>query len=90
MHIKTEIVIVLWFYLDCCTSLALHARTVSKMPRKKKITAKTAMDRHRCIICHIRCNQYELLKKNMPWSSTCVRYRKETLGARATVGVSNF
>ena len=74
MHMKFQLAIVVRFQLDCCTSLALHTGTISEMPRKIEINAKTAMDSHRWIVCNIRCNQYYMLKKEEPWSSTFVRY----------------
>ena len=63
MHMKFQLAIVVWFQLDCCASLALHTGTISEMPRKIEIYAKTAMDSHRWIVCNIRCNQYYMLKK---------------------------
>ena len=104
MHMKFQLAIVVWFQLDCCASLALYTGTISEMPRKIEIYAKTAMDSHRWIVCNIRCNQYLLYikKKEEPWSSTFVRYGnnlvpfckqqyrgKQTLGVRVTVGESH-
>ena len=74
MHMKLQLAVVVWFQVDCCTSLALHTGTISEMPREIEIFAKMAMDSHRWIVCHIRRNQHYMLKKQEPWSSTFVRY----------------
>ena len=75
MHMKFQLAIVVWFQLVCCTSLALNTGTISEMPRKIEINAKTAMDSHRWIVCNIQCNQYYMLKKKEEaWSSTFARY----------------
>ena len=74
MHMKLQLAVVVWFQVDCCTSLALHTRNIIEMPREIEIFAKMAMDSHRLIVCHIRRNQHYTLKKQEPWSSTFVRY----------------
>ena len=44
MHMKLQLAVVVSSQVDCCTSLALHTRTISEMPRKIGILAKMAMD----------------------------------------------
>ena len=71
---KFQLAVVVWFQLGCYTSLALHTITISEMPRKIEIFAKTAMDSHRVIVCDIRRNQHYMLQKQEPLSSAFVRY----------------
>ena len=103
MHMKFQLAIVVWFQLDCCTSLALNTGTISEMPRKIEINAKTAMDSHRWIVCNIRCNQYYMLKKKrrrgvppsrvmgmiFPFFAKQQYYGEHALGVRVTVGESH-
>ena len=103
MHMKLQLAVVVSFQVDCCTSLALHTGTVSEMPRKIEIYAKTAMDSHRWIVFNIRCNQCYMLKKKRGHGvlPSCVMrmifflfckqqyHGKRTLGVKVTVGESH-
>ena len=65
MHMNLQLAVVVWFQVDCCTSLALHTRNIIEMPREIEIFAKMAMDSHRLIVCHMRWNQYYIFKNRV-------------------------